>query len=55
LSSDKYHASRAAQKGSIVCDISDACLAVIDEDFDDAALTDSTMSVARHHSLFFFS
>jgi len=26
---------------------------VIGEDFDDAALTDATMSAARHHSLFF--
>src|SRR3954447_19936617 len=56
LSSDKYHASRAAQKGSVVrgisdtC-ISDTCLAVISEDFDDAALAYSAMSAARHHSL----
>jgi hypothetical protein len=41
----------AAQKGSILRGISDACLAVVGEDFDDVALTDSAMSAARHYSL----
>src|SRR5215218_8630311 len=40
-----------AQKGSILRGISDACLAVIGEDFDDAALPDWAMSAACHHSL----
>jgi len=43
------------QNGSVLRDISGACLAVIDEDFDDVALADSAMSAARHYSLFFFS
>src|SRR3954453_11506277 len=40
-----------AQNRSLLRGISDACLAVIGEDFDDAALADSAMSAARHHSL----
>jgi hypothetical protein len=40
-----------AQKGSVLRGISDACLAVVGEDFGDAALTDSAMSAARRYSL----